>query len=595
MVSVNLPKSEAAVSATDRAFLQTAARLQRAVLKLAFSFYGHSADLDERLKRLGNLIKAGRKDGAVHSLIEEVVELIVSRENGNAGLDQLGRQLGELLAKLNLEHEFADEARALQRRLAGTGTREELERHTNELVTLLNTLARRAFAPTGREDEPRDDLVLDALLAGLRLPPDPAQAVAGIRQRLRHRRNHPALMECARDLAHLLNDYLTLTPPQDGGTGSEPGAVGLARTQLQHLLERLVVPCSLERELARIRAMLDAAAGAADIEAAVLAIAELLLQAGGRSRKDIDELARFLVAVTRRIEEFKAQVARGGETHDESICSATDFQRIMSGHVADMRDRVDEETDLDNLKHIMMKQLESLETSVQTYVESEHARHTEARAQFDMMIARLGELENETLRLRQDLDEQHTLSLLDPLTSVFNRLGYNEGLAREYARWKRHGGELSLLVFDLDLFKSINDTYGHAAGDKVLASVAGLLRKQIRQTDLLCRLGGEEFAIILPETNLGGAAAIGEKLRASISASHFRFKEQPVPVTVSIGIAEFRGADEEDDVFERADRALYLAKKSGRNRCCTELELDGAALDGPAAGPPPIALAAGGN
>jgi diguanylate cyclase len=163
---------------------------------------------------------------------------------------------------------------------------------------------------------------------------------------------------------------------------------------------------------------------------------------------------------------------------------------------------------------------------------------------------------------------------MDPLTSVFNRMGYNEGIGREFARWKRYGGELSLLTFDLDFFKSINDSYGHAAGDKVLASVAALLRKQIRQCDVLCRLGGEEFAVILPETNVYGAAAIADKLRASIASSQFRFKDQPVPVTVSIGAAEFRGADTQEDVFERADRALYLAKKGGRNRCCTELELD---------------------
>jgi len=573
MASLHTPKTETASGAAERASLLTAARLQRAVLKLAFSFYGHSPDLDERLKRLGNLIKAGRKDGIVQSLIDEVVDLIVARENAAGTQDSLGKQLGELVGRLNFEHQMADEARAIQRRFADSRSRDELDRHVTDLVTLMNEVARRAFAPSHGGDELREDLLFDSFIAELRPPEDLEQAMASLRQRIRHRRNHLALLDCARDVARLLNERLR-QGAQDDAPQAAATAISLARAQLQLLVEQLVLPSPLSRETSRIKAQLDTATTERDVEAAVAAILELLAQAGGRSRKDIDELTNFLKAVTRRIEEFKAQVTKGGEVYDESISNATAFRQLMSSQVADMRGKVDEETDIDNLKLIMMKQLESLEASVQSFVEVEQSRQSEARSQFDVMLVRLNELEGETQRLRADLDEQHTLSLMDPLTSVFNRMGYNEGIGREFARWKRYGGELSLLIFDLDFFKSINDSYGHAAGDKVLASVAALLRKQIRQCDVLCRLGGEEFAIILPETNVYGAAAIGDKLRASIASSQFRFKDQPVPVTVSIGAAEFRGADTQEDVFERADRALYLAKKGGRNRCCTELELD---------------------
>ena len=573
MASLHTPKTETASGAAERASLLTAARLQRAVLKLAFSFYGHSPDLDERLKRLGNLIKAGRKDGIVQSLIDEVVDLIVARENAAGTQDSLGKQLGELVGRLNFEHQMADEARAIQRRFADSRSRDELDRHVTDLVTLMNEVARRAFAPSHGGDELREDLLFDSFIAELRPPEDLEQAMASLRQRIRHRRNHLALLDCARDVARLLNERLR-QGAQDDAPQAAATAISLARAQLQLLVEQLVLPSPLSRETSRIKAQLDTATTERDVEAAVAAILELLAQAGGRSRKDIDELTNFLKAVTRRIEEFKAQVTKGGEVYDESISNATAFRQLMSSQVADMRGKVDEETDIDNLKLIMMKQLESLEASVQSFVEVEQSRQSEARSQFDVMLVRLNELEGETQRLRADLDEQHTLSLMDPLTSVFNRMGYNEGIGREFARWKRYGGELSLLIFDLDFFKSINDSYGHAAGDKVLASVAALLRKQIRQCDVLCRLGGEEFAIILPETNVYGAAAIGDKLRASIASSQFRFKDQPVPVTVSIGAAEFRGADTQEDVFERADRALYLAKKCGRNRCCTELELD---------------------
>lgn len=574
MASLHTPKTETASSAAERASLLTAARLQRAVLKLAFSFYGHNPDLDERLKRLGNLIKAGRKDGIVQSLIDEVVDLIVARENTASAQDSIGKQFGELVGRLNFEHQMADEARAIQRRFADSRSRDEIDRHINDLATLVNEVARRAFSPMHGGDEAREDLLFDNFLAELQLPEDLEQAMAVVRQRLRQRRNHAALLDCTREVARLLSERLHQGAHRNLAPAAAASAIALARAQLQTLVEQLVLPSPLSRETSRIKAQLDTATTESDIEAVITAILDLLAQAGGRSRKDIDELTNFLKVVTRRIEEFKAQVTKGGEVYDESLCNTAAFQQLMSSQVADMRGRVDEETDIDNLKRIMMKQLESLETSVQSFVELEQSRQSEARSQFDVMLVRLNELEGETQRLRADLDEQHTLSLMDPLTSVFNRMGYNEGIGREFARWKRYGGELSLLIFDLDFFKSINDSYGHAAGDKVLASVAALLRKQIRQCDVLCRLGGEEFAIILPETNVYGAAAIAEKLRASISSSQFRFKDQPVPVTVSIGAAEFRGADTQEDVFERADRALYLAKKGGRNRCCTELELD---------------------
>ncbi|MCC7120447.1 MAG: GGDEF domain-containing protein [Gammaproteobacteria bacterium] len=576
MVSVKTPPSEN-LDNTGRITSgqgASAARMQRAVLKLAFSFYGQSADLDERLKRLGNLIKAGRKDGIVQSLIDEVVDLIIAREGaGTGGVESGARQLADLIGRLSLEGALGDEARAVQRRLQAARGKEDFERHFNDVVGLFNTLARRGDHDA--DDEPRESALFDSFLAELQAPPELDEALDLIRQRIRRQRSQALLYDCARDVARMLTARLREVPTR-ASPDTLAGALALARSQLQSLVEQLVLPPPIAKDTQRIKAQLDGARSEHDIHLAVNAILELLSQARGRSQQEVNELAVFLKTVARRLEDFKSQVARNNALHDESISSTAVFQRVLSSQMADMRDRVDIESDINTLKVVMINQLESLEASVQTFVHGEQTRQSDARSQFEQMLGRLNELETETQRLRSDLDEQHTLSLLDPLTAVFNRMGYNEGMGREYARWKRYGGNLSLLIFDLDLFKSINDTYGHAAGDKVLASVAQLLRKQIRHCDILCRLGGEEFAIILPETEVHGAAVVAEKLRGSIADSQFRFKEQPVPVTVSIGVAEFRDGDTQEDVFERADRALYLAKKRGRNRSCTELELDDA-------------------
>jgi diguanylate cyclase len=179
-------------------------------------------------------------------------------------------------------------------------------------------------------------------------------------------------------------------------------------------------------------------------------------------------------------------------------------------------------------------------------------------------------LESEMADLRASLNEQQAISLRDALTGVFNRLGYTEAITREHSRWQRHGGELSLAILDLDLFKSINDQFGHATGDKVLTAVAALFRKQVRAGDLVCRIGGEEFVVVMPETSLDAAVVVADKLREAVAASQFRLKDQPVPVTISCGVAAFHDVDGIDEVFERADQALYRAKAKGRNRYCVE-------------------------
>ena len=574
MASLKTPQTENLDGTTRISGGQSAsaARMQRAVLKLAFSFYGHSPDLDDRLKRLGNLIKSGRKDGIVQSLIDEVVDLIVARDASTVGLETGARQLADLIGRLSLEGPLGEEARAVQRRLNGSRTKDEFERQFNDVVGLFNTLARRGTHGQDAHEGPRESELFDNFLAELQVPPELDDAMELIKQRIRRQRSQAMMLDCTRDVARMLTERLREVPTP-ASPDTLAAAIALARTQLQSMVEQLVLPPPIAKDTIRIKAQLDGARTEHDINTAVSSILDLLNQARGRSQREVNELASFLKAVTRRLEDFKSQVAKSNAIQDESISSTTIFQRVMASQVADMRDRVDGETDIDTLKLVMINQLESLESSVQTFVLGETSRQTDARSQFELMMGRLSELESETQRLRTDLDEQHTLSLLDPLTAVFNRMGYNEGMTRETARWARYGGELSLLIFDLDLFKSINDNFGHAAGDKVLASVAALLRKQIRQCDILCRLGGEEFAIILPETDVRGAAIVGEKLRASVANSQFRFKEQPVPVTVSIGAAEFRGSDTQEDVFERADRALYLAKKRGRNLCCTEQDL----------------------
>lgn len=174
--------------------------------------------------------------------------------------------------------------------------------------------------------------------------------------------------------------------------------------------------------------------------------------------------------------------------------------------------------------------------------------------------------------LREQVDVLKTLSSTDPLTGIANRRQFDERLAHELVRLGRRSGPLSLLLVDVDHFKLFNDHYGHPEGDAVLRQLGALLRASCRQQDLPARLGGEEFALLLPDTDAAGGVAMADKVMKALAAlamAHARSPTAPV-VTVSMGIATWSlvhsgGAVE---LFAQADKALYAAKHGGRQRAC---------------------------
>lgn len=161
----------------------------------------------------------------------------------------------------------------------------------------------------------------------------------------------------------------------------------------------------------------------------------------------------------------------------------------------------------------------------------------------------------------------YQLVATDGLTEVFNRRKYEEEAAREVERARRYGRPLSLVLFDIDHFKRINDACGHLCGDFVLQQAARAVRECLRDQEILARVGGEEFAILVPETHREGAAKLAERIRGLLEGRAFRWVDRELGVTASFGVAELddhmKGPS---DLFRQADRALYASKEGGRNR-----------------------------
>jgi diguanylate cyclase (GGDEF)-like protein len=163
-------------------------------------------------------------------------------------------------------------------------------------------------------------------------------------------------------------------------------------------------------------------------------------------------------------------------------------------------------------------------------------------------------------------EEIYRLMTIDGLTQVFNRRYFNEALEREFNRSKRYERALSLILFDIDHFKRVNDTHGHLAGDGLLRQIASAVKPRLRREDIFARTGGEEFGILLPEIALDGVRTTAEKVRRIVESTPLRFEQQVIPCTVSLGVAMLGREAAPEELYKHADQHLYEAKQGGRNR-----------------------------
>lgn len=181
-----------------------------------------------------------------------------------------------------------------------------------------------------------------------------------------------------------------------------------------------------------------------------------------------------------------------------------------------------------------------------------------------VLLAAVSHVQAQLLKEAEDALRQ--IASTDELTGLLNRRSFTEVIQRETARSQRSGHPLTLCLCDIDFFKRINDTYGHAGGDHVLQTISNLLRSALRDYDFVARWGGEEFIFLWPDTDVVVAHQIAERLRETISSSHIGFEGQVIAVSMTLGIAQFHVGEKWPAVVARADEALYRGKTEGRNR-----------------------------
>jgi diguanylate cyclase len=239
---------------------------------------------------------------------------------------------------------------------------------------------------------------------------------------------------------------------------------------------------------------------------------------------------------------------------------------IFNRRVFDQSSKIKELARLDDIRQLK-SQLEVNVTHMRQTIEQKQEKDK----------SRIRNLSSRVATLNEALEQARSASQMDALTRVSNRRAFDETIRSLVERNTADPIPFALFLLDIDNFKSVNDTYGHQVGDRVLLATAQLCKGEIRSDDFIGRYGGEEFAIILTGLSLRQAKKKGEKICSRISAARYRVETQGTPetisFTVSIGVSVHRETDTVESIIERADKALYLAKKTGKNRVCSEKDL----------------------
>ena len=361
----------------------------------------------------------------------------------------------------------------------------------------------------------------------------------------------------------------TLPPPPPQGIDLEDEE-SKVRALIEAVLERLSRLPELRPALADLVRRSKESISPQDFADGLERVARLIADQRAnlvRERKEVEDL---LQQMDSRLAEIAGYLASDTVDQKTAQASTQQFDLMLTNEVRGLADEMQNTQDLGSLRSRVQGRLEIITNHLQDFRLRESARVAAQLDRTQRMRVRVSALEQEIHGLHKSLQEEQSLRLVDALTSIPNRASYDERVRLEFMRWQRDNAPVSVLAWDIDHFKDINDTYGHTAGDKVLKVIAQYLAQQVRGTDFVARYGGEEFVMILIGTDAAQALVAADKIRIGVQNIGFHFHNKPVTVTASCGIAAFRNEDTPEGVFDRADRALYRAKDGGRN-CCRVL------------------------
>lgn len=360
------------------------------------------------------------------------------------------------------------------------------------------------------------------------------------------------------------------SPP--AADSSRAGTEGITRltAAVGSVLSHLELVPGFAPRTAELRAEIERVADEVQLAGTLERLAVLIDEQCAQMKRERAAMERLLRQLNSRLDEITSFLAGQDAEQQQALDETQRLNRLVMGEVGQITVHIRDADSLAELREQVSMRLEAIDAHLKEFRSREQARMQRYHEHTSRMRLRIAQLERESRALQESLEEEQRMSLVDALTGIANRAAYDERIEQEYERWLRDRKPVSILAWDIDRFKTINDAYGHRAGDKVLRVVGQHLARQVRGTDFVARYGGEEFVMILVGTGPAEALTIADNIRRGIENIGFHFRGTPVTVTASCGITSFREGDTADDAFDRADRALYRAKAEGRNRCVVD-------------------------
>lgn len=351
--------------------------------------------------------------------------------------------------------------------------------------------------------------------------------------------------------------------PASRNTATEPAYAAAIARVLREFLQSLENEVVIKPKVQAIRAQLEGGLAAEALIPTLETVRDLVMEAYLAANQ---AFASYLKNVNEELADIYG-ILGGAVQHSRNERAASrKLQDDMMREMGELESSTVAATDLNQLKDRVKYQLGNIRQAIDQYQQTDQAQQNLAQ-QLEALGAKIKTMEVEAEKNRTTLESHRKKAMRDPLTELPNREAYNERAPAEEQRWRRYGRPLSLAIFDIDHFKRINDTYGHQAGDRVIKVIGRSIAKRLREVDFFCRYGGEEFVVLMPETDSQTAFGVLDKIRDAIASAAFNYKEQPLSITVSVGVTEFSAGDNLESAFERADQALYAAKAGGRNLC----------------------------
>jgi diguanylate cyclase len=518
--------------------------LKRSLSRLALAAQGLDNKLDRQLKMLRKELRS--KDNALDDLavILDKMEQAIGEmdESKKTQATSLNQKLADLVASITFEGKQKKRAKKLAKQIP-SAQEGELTELMSDIITLVNE------AISVKLEKVQQNKTRFGFM-GL------------------FNKNSPEVTELAEEGDAEIVDAEEYTASEKERLSNERADVFVPVHEiLIDMLQHLSLPDKQCVQMLQLRQRIEEGIEPENIPTVIDEFASIVSSLSMQILNDKKEYEAYLKKVSGELSSLDEALAQSGQADVKAFESKSKISQQFEAEVADIQSHVNKANSLEQLKLSVNTRLAFINKHIEQYRQTDKNSFEASQAQIKALNNRIQAMEKESEALQEEAKKSRELALTDALTGMWNRQALNEMLDKEFARWQRYQSPFSVVIWDLDFFKKINDKHGHDAGDNVLKVFAKKFLGETRETDFIARFGGEEFVGVLPETSLDEALVLANKVREKVANTKFFYEGEPVPITASAGVATVADVETIEDLIKQADKRLYQAKAQGRN-CC---------------------------